>query len=54
MWTSCGSYKSLLPSLLIVIGITLQNFKSPKELACGHMGLYKFFKLPNVVYTNKA
>jgi hypothetical protein len=38
MWTSCGPYKYLLPRLLRVIGTTLQNFKIPKELACGHMG----------------
>ena len=54
MWTSCGPYKILLPILLSVIDTTLQNFKIPKELACGHMGPYQSFKLPNVVYTKKS
>ena len=54
MWTSRGPYKSLLPSLPSFIGTTLQNFKIPKELACGHMGPYQYFKLPNVVYAKKA
>jgi hypothetical protein len=53
MWTSYGPYKYLLPILLSFIGTTLQNFKSPKELACGHMGPYQSFKLPNVVYSKK-
>ena len=47
-------YKYLLPILLSVIGTTLQNFKIHKELACGHMGPYQSFKLPNVVYTKKS
>ena len=54
MWTSCGPYKYLLPGLLIFIGTTLRNFEIPKEIACGHMGPYQSFKLPNVVYTMKA
>jgi hypothetical protein len=54
MWTSCGPYKSLLPILLSVICTTLRNFIRPKELACGHMGPYQSFKLPNVIYTKKA
>ena len=37
MWTSCGPYKYLLPSLLHLIGTTLRNFKIPEELECGHM-----------------
>jgi hypothetical protein len=54
MWTSCGPYKYFLPSLLHVIGTTLRNFKSPKELA---MWTYGSFTNPlnslNVVYTKK-
>jgi hypothetical protein len=54
MWTSCGPYKYSLPSLLHVIGTTLQNFKIPKELA---MWTYGSFTNPlnslNVVYTKK-
>jgi hypothetical protein len=49
MWTSCGPYKSLLPILPNFIGATLWNFKVPKELACGYMGPYQSFKLPNVI-----
>jgi hypothetical protein len=54
MWISCGPYKYLLPILLNVIGTTLRNFKSPKELTSGHMGPYQSFKIPNVGYTKKA
>jgi hypothetical protein len=49
MWTSYGPYKSWLPILLDIIGTTLCNFKVPKELACGYMGPYQSFKLPNVI-----
>ena len=48
MWTSCGPYNSRLPILLDAIGTTLRNFKVPKELACGHVGPYQYFILPNV------
>jgi hypothetical protein len=54
MLSSCDPYKYFLPILVHVIGTTLWNFKSPKELA---MWTYGSFANPlnslNVVYTKK-